>query len=50
MKTITIPFDFSMDNCSWFDSCGIRHYTVQVELTDEEAKDLSLPHVCGFRR
>ena len=45
MKTITIPFKFSMDNCSWFDSCGIHHYTVQVELPDEEAKDLSLPQV-----
>jgi len=45
MKTITIPFEFSMDNCSWFDNCGTRQYTVQVELTEEEANDLSLPHV-----
>ena len=45
MKTITIPFEFSMDNCSWFDNLGIRQYTVQIELTDEEAQDLSLPHV-----
>ena len=34
-----------MDNCSWFENCGIRQHTVQVELTDEEAKDLSHPHV-----
>ena len=45
MKTITIPFEFSMDNCSWFDNCGIRQYTIQVELTDEEEKGLSLPQV-----
>ena len=45
MKTITIPFEFSMDNCSWFDTLGIRQYTIQVELTDEEALDPSLPRV-----
>ena len=45
MKTVAVPFEFSMDNCPWFDSQGIRQYTIQVELTDEEAKDLSLPHV-----
>ena len=44
MRTITIPFEFSMDN-SWFENCGSRQYTIQVELTDEDAKDLSLPHV-----
>lgn len=42
MNTITIPFEFSMDNCSWFNNLGVRQYTIQVELTDEEAKDLSL--------
>ena len=45
MKTITVPFEFSMDHCSWFDNLGIREYTIQVELTDEEAVDLSLPRV-----
>ena len=45
MKTITVPFEFSMNNCSWFDNLGIREYTIQVELTDEEAQDLSLPCV-----
>lgn len=45
MKTHTIPFELNMDNCSWFDNCGIRQYTIQVELTDEEAKDLTLPQV-----
>lgn len=43
MKTITIPFEFSMDNCTWFKNCGIRQYTIQNELADEEAKDLSCP-------
>ena len=45
MKTVVVPFEFSMDNCSWFDNLGIRQYSIQAELTDEEAKDLSLPHV-----
>jgi len=41
----TIPFEFSMENCSWFDNCGIRQYTVQVELSDEEAQNLSCHQV-----
>ena len=45
MKTVAVPFEFSMDNCSWFDNQGVRQYTTQAELTDEEAEDLSLPHV-----
>ena len=45
MKTITIPFEFSMENCSWFETMGNSQYTVQVELTDKEAQNPSLPQV-----
>lgn len=41
MKTYTIPFDFSMDNCPWFEVDGtVLHLTAEVELSEEEAREI----------
>lgn len=40
MKTITIPFEFSMENCPWIETEGIRQYSAHIELTDEEVQRL----------
>ena len=39
MKTITIPFDFSMENCFWFGPEGtVIQLTAEVGLTDDEIR------------
>ena len=41
MKTYTVPFEFSMDNCFWFGPEGtVINLSAEVELSEDEAAQL----------